>query len=60
MFKGWGVAVCESCVSLIFEGDGGWTARDRFIFHIPCFIRAKHLNKLPQEVKSEPQKKAKK
>ena len=60
MFTGWGVAVCESCCELVFEGDGGWTARDRFVFHIPCFIRAKHLNKLPEGVKSEPQKKAKK
>lgn len=60
MFKGWGVAICESCVSLIFEGDGWWTAHDKFVFHIPCFIRAKIEKKLPKELTNATPQKAKK
>ena len=61
MFTNWGVAVCEACFELVYEGDGGWTAHERMVYHVPCYIRAKHLNKLPKkEVANATPQKAKK
>lgn len=59
-WTGWQIGVCEYCLELLFESDGGWAERLHHLYHLPCFFKARRANKLPKlEVPSEKPKAAK-